>query len=181
MFDGLKDKLESFTSDVEDDADMEAAAGEEGWAYELSDELMSPYCPGRALSECPSPQAADLREWIIAQEKAGVSRARVETLLYERFGDQLRQAPRAEGVGLLAYAIPAGLTLVGALVVGLFFAHVRRTRAADPGGGAAGPRPAPAPRELDPELARQVDAELADEEAAAGEDEAEPPRRAASS
>jgi len=29
MFDGLKDKLESFTSDVEDDADMEAAAGEE--------------------------------------------------------------------------------------------------------------------------------------------------------
>ncbi len=29
MFDGLKDKLESFASDVEDDADMEAAAGEE--------------------------------------------------------------------------------------------------------------------------------------------------------
>lgn len=133
----------------------------EGWSYEMWNELMSPYCPGRALSECPSPQAAELREWIVAQEAAGVSRARVETLLYERFGDQLRQAPRAEGVGLLAYVIPAGLTAVGALVVALFFAHVRRGRARTGEGPAAEPTSGKA---FDSELARQVDAELAADE-----------------
>ena len=52
-----------------------AAAAEEGWGYELANELMSPYCPGRALAECPSPQAGELRQWILDQERAGVPRS----------------------------------------------------------------------------------------------------------
>ena len=69
-----------------------------GWAYELADEIMSPYCPGRALSECPSGNADAMRRWIIEQEQAGVDRAEVEEALYARFGDQLLQAPKPEGV-----------------------------------------------------------------------------------
>ncbi len=29
----------------------------DGWAYEFVGEFMSPYCPGRTLDSCPSPQA----------------------------------------------------------------------------------------------------------------------------
>ena len=42
----------------------------EGWSYELWNELMSPYCPGRTLAECPSPQAQTLRMWLLAQQAA---------------------------------------------------------------------------------------------------------------
>ena len=42
-------------------------AADKGWAYELADAIMSPFCPGRALSECPSPQAGDLRDTRVRQ------------------------------------------------------------------------------------------------------------------
>jgi len=105
-----------------------------GWGYQLSNEVMSPYCPGRALSDCPSPQAAELREWIVEQEKAGISRSEVEEELFRVYGDQLLQAPRAEGMGLMAYLIPAlAFVAGGALVV--FF--LRRQRSSVGGGETA--------------------------------------------
>jgi cytochrome c-type biogenesis protein CcmH/NrfF len=138
-----------------------AHAEESEWAYELSDELMSPFCPGRALSECPSPQAEELRLWIIDQERAGVPREQVEAELYGVWGDQLRQAPRAEGVGLVAYLVPAGVFLAGGGLVAWFLRRQRR----DAGGPAdetpAVPaRVAPGAPGLDAELEREVDEEL---------------------
>ncbi len=125
----------------------------EGWSYELWNELMSPYCPGRTLSECPSGQADQLRMWILMQEAAGRERADVEAELYERFGDEILPAPRASGFGIAAYAIPVVAFLAGGVLVAIF---LRR------GGGGGGP-PAPppaAPAALDPELERAIDEEL---------------------
>jgi cytochrome c-type biogenesis protein CcmH/NrfF len=82
------------------------AADESSWAYELWHGMMSPYCPGRTLAECPSPQADELRLWILTQAAAGAAREEVEASLYARFGDQIRTTPRAEGWGLAAYVIP---------------------------------------------------------------------------
>jgi cytochrome c-type biogenesis protein CcmH len=128
--------------------------GEEpGWSYRLAGDLMSPFCPGRSLSDCPSPNAAELRQWIIDQEKAGVPRTAVEEQLFARWGDQLRQAPRADGVGVLAYVIPAVALVAGAAIV---FVFLRRQARAAP------PRPAPAVGGpgLDDELEREIDREL---------------------
>jgi cytochrome c-type biogenesis protein CcmH/NrfF len=104
-------------------ADADADARTEVWAYELSHNLMSPFCPGRTLSECPSPQADELRLWILEQARAGATREEVEAELFRSFGDQLRQAPRAEGIGLLAYAVPGVFLVAGA---GLLVAFLRR-------------------------------------------------------
>lgn len=123
----------------------------EGWGYRLANELMSPYCPGRALAECPSPQADQLRRWILDQEKSGASRAEVEELLFARFGDGLRQSPRAQGVGLVAYGVPVLLFVAGGALVVLFLRRQRPARAS-----AAASRPVV----LDPDLERRVDEEL---------------------
>jgi len=121
------------------------------WSAELEGELMSPYCPGRSLTECPSPQATELRLWIQAQERAGVPREAVEARLFDEFGDQLRHAPRAEGFGLWAYLVPAGALLAGGAFV-LVFLRRQRGAAHEAAAAAAGPP--------DPELERRLDEEL---------------------
>ena len=129
-----------------------AAAEElEGWAYQLPNELMSPFCPGRTLSACTSSQADDLRMWLIVQEAAGRSRADVEAELFERYGDVLRSAPRAEGFGLTAYVFPVLAFLAGGVFVAVFLS--RQTRKA-----ASAQPPSQPP---DPELERIIDQELA--------------------
>jgi cytochrome c-type biogenesis protein CcmH/NrfF len=97
-----------------------ADAAAEQWAYDLAHSLMSPYCPGRTLSDCPSPQADELRLWILEQARAGATREEVEAELTRSFGDQLRQAPRAEGMGLVAYAVPAVFLLAGGVLLVAF-------------------------------------------------------------
>jgi cytochrome c-type biogenesis protein CcmH/NrfF len=126
----------------------------EGWAYDLANQIMSPYCPGRTLAECPSPQADTLRMWLMVQEAAGRDRAEVEAELIERFGDAILAAPRPEGFGLAAYLVPVLVFLVGGVLVGVVLWRFTRVQPLP----AAGVRPG---EPLDPELERQVDEELA--------------------
>jgi cytochrome c-type biogenesis protein CcmH len=122
----------------------------QGWSYDLWDHLMSPYCPGRTLLDCTSPQAGELRNWIAEQEKAGVSREAVEKELYQEFGDAILQAPKPTGFGLAAYVIPVLGLIAGGAIVAVF---LRRQTARAP---AAGPTVVLA----DPELERLIDEEM---------------------
>ncbi len=97
-----------------------AAAEPEGWSYELAHELMSPYCPGRTLAECPSSKADTLRMWLQVQEASGRSVEEVKAELVERFGDRVLSAPRPEGFGLAAYVLPVLAFVTGGLLVWRF-------------------------------------------------------------
>jgi cytochrome c-type biogenesis protein CcmH/NrfF len=130
------------------------AAEPEGWAYRYFGEVMSPFCPGRTLSACTSPQAESLRMWILVQEAAGRSLEDVHGELVERYGDVILSAPRAEGFGVTAYAIPAVIFLGGGLLVGVFLRRQTRSPAQ---GAVEAPRSEP----LDPEIERIIDEELA--------------------
>jgi cytochrome c-type biogenesis protein CcmH/NrfF len=129
------------------------ALAEEAWSPDLWHDVMSPYCPGRTLADCPSPQAQELRAWIADQEAQGRSRAEVEEQIYRLYGDVILSAPRAEGWGLTAYLVPVGAFVLGGLVLVLF---LRRQGAASESSPAAGGE-APA---VDAELERIVDEEL---------------------
>jgi cytochrome c-type biogenesis protein CcmH/NrfF len=141
-----------------------ADESETSWAYDAAHELMSPFCPGRTLAECTSPQAGELRAWIVVQAAAGRSRDEVYEELYERYGNKIRPTPKAEGIGLTAYALPIGAFLAGGVLVVVV---LRRLTA---GGGAPEPavarRPgapavvAAASTSEDAELQRIVDEEL---------------------
>ena len=129
-----------------------AGAEPEGWAYTLANELMSPFCPGRTLAECPSPQAEDLRLWIIVQEAAGRSQGEVEEELYARFGDIIRSTPEPKGIGISAYALPLAVFVGGGFVV----AFVLRRITAKPAAVADGAVGAAVPP-LDAEFERLID------------------------
>jgi cytochrome c-type biogenesis protein CcmH/NrfF len=124
---------------------------EPGWGYGLWNELMSPFCPGRTLADCPSEQAEKLREWIVVQEEQGRAKDDVTQELFASFGDVLRQAPAAEGIGLAAYLVPIAIFGAGGGLVALFLA--RRKGAAL----ATAPRVAV----VDPELQRALDDQIA--------------------
>jgi cytochrome c-type biogenesis protein CcmH/NrfF len=128
-----------------------AAADADSWHYDMWNSMMSPYCPGRSLLDCPSGQATELREWIAEQEKLGRRREDVEAQLYDQFGDVILQAPKASGFGLAAYVTPVIGIAVGAFVLVTF---LRRQAAR---AQAAPPPVAIAP---DPELDRLIDEEM---------------------
>jgi cytochrome c-type biogenesis protein CcmH len=132
-----------------------AHADEASYSLELWNGLMSPYCPGRSLMDCPSGQATELREWIAAQEQAGRSRQEVEDELYAQFGDVILQAPKAQGFGIAAYLMPIVALCVGGGIVWIF---LRRQVAAGATTGASPTRRGPAV--LDPEVERRIDEEL---------------------
>lgn len=139
------------------------------WAYSMAHDLMSPFCPGRTLAACPSPQADQLRQWILFQAAAGQTRGQIEESLFARFGDVMLSQPKTDtGWGVSAYVIPIAGFFVGLGLVGFFISRLAR------GGGNAAQTEASAtpipvkpvgastgPGMSDAELERLVDEELA--------------------
>jgi cytochrome c-type biogenesis protein CcmH/NrfF len=115
----------------------------------LSNDLMSPYCPGRTIAACPSPQARQLEDHILAQAQAGKSREEIEGALVARFGDDI-VGYRPQPVLLYGSALVGLLALVGVVMMGRRWA--RRPAAVGLGAVAAagvGAHGAPSQAELD--------------------------------
>jgi cytochrome c-type biogenesis protein CcmH/NrfF len=115
---------------------------------ELSNDLMSPYCPGRTIASCPSKNARVLEDQILAEAKAGKTRDQIEEELVGRFGSDIvgYKPPPAVLYGTVAGgAVALGLLLVAGR------RWVRKARRATKGAVPAGdPAPAkPSRAELD--------------------------------
>lgn len=132
------------------------------YSQDLSSELMSPFCPGRTVASCPSPQAAELIQWIQVQEAAGATKEEVVDMLIERFGEEIQGAPPAEGITLWAYVFPVAGFLGGGGLVALVLRRIVGGHDDEDDGDDAPKPPAAAapPAPGDDELARQVDEEL---------------------
>lgn len=87
----------------------------EALTNELSHDLMSPYCPGRTIATCPSPQARKLEAHIFQEAQQGKSRVEIETALAERFPDIRGYVGRPEiiyGTAVLALIAIIGLVVL---------------------------------------------------------------------
>ena len=102
---------------------------------------MSPFCPGRTLSDCPSPDAQAVRDEIRGWLAAGQSEREIREQLGQRFGDELVGVPRSAWGWLL----PIAILVAGALGLAIGFSRIGRR---------------PAPRELPPELEAELSREL---------------------
>ncbi len=116
-------------------------------AHAISSDIMSPYCPGRTLADCPSPDAAALRGEVRTLVAQGVSEPEIRARLEAHFGDVVRGVPRS----LWGWLLPVVALLLGAvaLVVAL-----RRMLRPPPDAAEASP--------VDPELEAELDRELAE-------------------
>lgn len=98
-------------------ADDQMAASEPV-AQSIFTTVMSPYCPGKLLSDCPSAKASELKHFIRDELAQGKSKEEVILKLQDEYGaETLRAVPEASGFGLLAWLVPI-LFLVGGLLLG---------------------------------------------------------------
>jgi cytochrome c-type biogenesis protein CcmH len=88
-------------------------------ANQLIGGIMSPFCPGLTLANCPSASAETLRVWVRARVRAGESPDSIVESLVAVFGEGVRGAPRARGLGLVLWATP--FVALGLGAVGLFW------------------------------------------------------------
>lgn len=114
---------------------------------EVSDRTISPYCAPLTLSECPSIQAAELRQEIGDKVDAGWSNRRIDAWLVTNFGAWLVGNPGDAAAELF----PAFAILVGGIAIAVFL-----SRRSAPDRHEPGPPPMESP-ELD-----QVRRELAE-------------------
>ncbi|MBX7136452.1 MAG: cytochrome c-type biogenesis protein CcmH [Oligoflexia bacterium] len=94
-------------------------------AHQIYSTVMSPFCPGRLLNDCPSPDAAELKHRIREQLASGESSDQIIKALVTKYGDKLRAAPGFSGFGAAAYLVPAIFVLFG---IGAIVFWLRRAR-----------------------------------------------------
>lgn len=91
-----------------------AFAAPEDVANDVSEQIMSPYCPGVTLHDCPSDAAIELRDRIEAMAEQGMGRAEIIAVLEREYGASILAMPPASGSGLLAWLLPIVAALSGA-------------------------------------------------------------------
>lgn len=113
-----------------------AAAADEPQAWEptyrrMITELMSPYCHGLTLADCPTQGAAELRDQVKSWLVDGRSEDWILDQLEMEYGPSILGAPRMRGIGLLAWLAPPIFFIFGAIGVVIFLR--RHTPACEPG------------------------------------------------
>lgn len=86
-------------------------------ATTVAQNVMSPFCPGLTLHDCPSEAATDLRARIESWARAGRSRTEIMSRLRDEYGPAIAAAPEPRGRGLVAWLLPLAAAVAGALVV----------------------------------------------------------------
>lgn len=106
------------------------AAAPEDIANDISERVMSPYCPGVTLHDCPSAESIAMRAEITEWARSGMSAEEIEARLIDEYGPQIMATPPTSGFNLLAWILPALATVTG-LVVAVVVARRWSTRRSD--------------------------------------------------
>jgi cytochrome c-type biogenesis protein CcmH len=119
-------------------------------AADLEAELVCPVCE-TTLDQSDAPVAQRMKAFIRERIAAGGSEDEIKDALVAEFGTGVLATPSKSGFGLLAWLVPLGAIVAGAIAVALLVRSWSRRR---------GPPP-PAEPPLGAELDRRVDEELA--------------------
>jgi len=118
-------------------------------AADLESELVCPVC-GTTLDQSNAPVAERMKAFIRARIAAGDSAQQIKDRLVAQFGPDVLARPPKGGFGLLAWLLPLAGIAVGAIAVAVLIRAWTATRGSPDDD-----------LELDPELDRLVDDELA--------------------
>jgi cytochrome c-type biogenesis protein CcmH len=87
--------------------------------------MLSPFCAGRSLNDCPSSKAQELKDEMRARLEAGESKDVILEDVIARYGEQYRAVPLFAGFGVFVWIVPIGFVLVG-LTVAVLVSSGRR-------------------------------------------------------
>jgi len=118
-------------------------------AADLEAELVCPVCE-TTLDQSDAPVAQRMKAFIRERIAAGDTGEEIKDALVAQFGPGVLATPPKSGFGLLAWLLPLGALVGGAIAVGLLVRAWSRRRA-----------PPAAQAALSPELEERVDEELA--------------------
>ena len=93
----------------------------------IFDGVLSPFCPGRLLRDCPSTAAHELKDKIRGMIVEGKSRAEIESYLFALYGESIRAVPPREGFGNVAWWGPGVFLGLGLAILGLWLRSKRRS------------------------------------------------------
>jgi cytochrome c-type biogenesis protein CcmH len=88
-------------------------------SHDLYRQVLSPFCPGRSLNDCPSSKAQELKDELRGRLQAGESRDVILEDVFARFGDQYRAVPVFAGIGIFVWLVPIGFVVIGLVVAAL--------------------------------------------------------------
>jgi cytochrome c-type biogenesis protein CcmH/NrfF len=119
-----------------------AAASEQASAEaaRLFREVMSPFCPGLTLADCPSPNAFALRGDIERRLASGATREAIIDELVATYGAQILADPSGTPIGSVVWGVPFLLAASTLLGLTLFLRRATHPRPEDPIVAVAGPR-----------------------------------------
>ncbi|MBM3780416.1 MAG: hypothetical protein FJW29_01905 [Acidobacteria bacterium] len=115
-------------------------------------EVMSPFCPGLTLADCPSPAAFELRQTLAGRLARGESRDSLANELVAQYGPQILADPSDTPIGRVVWGVPIAGSLLGAAGLALM---LRRWKRARPHEAMAGSSP------VSGDLTVRIDEELA--------------------
>jgi cytochrome c-type biogenesis protein CcmH len=117
-------------------------------ATTMYQQVLSPFCPGRSLNDCPSSKAAELKDQMRDRLAQGEAPEAIIEAVIAQYGEQYRAVPRFSGVGMFVWLIPLSFVVLGGLV------------ALKVSSGRKGAKSAPVQPPLSPEVQRRVEEEL---------------------
>jgi cytochrome c-type biogenesis protein CcmH len=126
----------------------------------LEGELMCPTC-GTTLELSNAPAANQIRRYVCERAAAGDSNGEIRDQLVADFGPGVLASPPKKGFDLLAWVLPLLALGAGAAVLAGLVVRWSRRREPEPKPGVAGEPSANGRAELDPELEKRLDEELA--------------------
>lgn len=97
---------------------------------QVSKGLYCPVCPGTPLDACETQACQQWRALIKEKLSQGETPAQIEAYFIAQYGERVLGAPRAQGLNLVVYALPAFAVSTGAALLYLFAA--RRVKSAPP-------------------------------------------------
>ena len=93
----------------------------------LVDDLRCPQCQNQNLSDSDSPIAQDLRRTVLRMLEQGDSDEQIIDYLIDRYGDFIIYMPRFKPTTYALWLLPAGLAVLGVVLVLLIIRRQRRT------------------------------------------------------
>ena len=95
----------------------QAAADPETRAYNLAVRLKCPICAGESLAGSQTDLAKDLRARIDDEIAAGSTDQEIVDMFVTNYGEQVLLDPPSTGWGVVLWAVPLGILIVGAIAV----------------------------------------------------------------